>query len=82
MPLSPMDQPVVCHRQYFEHSYYFLSPSPSGGSALSPRAAAAMHAEIERQKMELMAKKGLAEDERDKAQKELERRERELTKAQ
>ena len=49
---------------------------------LSPRAVAAMRAEIERERAELLAKKGLAEGELNRTQQELQRREEELTRAQ
>lgn len=51
------------------------------GSALSPRHLAAMEAEITRERQELLAKKDMAEEERDVAQRELTRREAELQKA-
>lgn len=56
--------------------------SAAGGSALSPRAAAAKKAEIDQERRELLAKRGLVESEKAEAQRELERREEELTKAQ
>lgn len=49
---------------------------------MSPRAAATVQAQIEQERAKLMAKKGLAEGERDAAQKELHRREQELMRAQ
>ncbi len=59
----------------------FLNELDSVGS-LSPRTVAMMKTEIENEKAKLMATKGLAEGERNKAQKELERREEELQNAQ
>lgn len=53
----------------------------SAGS-LSPRSVANMKVDIENERARLMATKGLAEGERNDAQKELEEREEELRKAQ
>ena len=57
-------------------------PFSPAGSPLSPRAAAVLKQEIEQERVELMAHKGLAEGERDQAQAELQRREKELLRAQ
>ena len=61
--------------------YQFGTASGLSGP-LSPRAVAAMRAEIERERAELLAKKGLAEGELNRTQQELQRREEELTRAQ
>ena len=55
--------------------------SESAGS-LSPRSVANLRAEIENERAKLMATKGLAEGERNQAQKKLEDREEELKRAQ
>lgn len=60
---------------------FVVSISESAGS-LSPRSVANMKAEIESERLRLMATKGLAEGERNQAQKDLEEREVELQKAQ
>lgn len=49
---------------------------------LSPRAAAALKAEIERERAQLLASKDMAESEKNKAQEELSKRESELKTAQ
>lgn len=49
---------------------------------LSPRAAAALKAEIERERAQLLASKDMAESEKNKAQEELSNRESELKSAQ
>ena len=55
--------------------------SPAG-SPLSPRAAAMLKQQIEQERVELMARQGLAVGERDMAQAELQQREKELLRAQ
>ena len=54
----------------------------TGSSSISPQAAAIAHAQLEKERAELLNRKGLAEEERDRTRKELERREEELFKAQ
>lgn len=56
-------------------------PTDSSGP-LSPRAVAAMKAEIEKERAKLLASKDMAEGDRDQVQKDLEHKENELKHAQ
>ena len=66
--------------------YTYSTPDPvflgTGSAGMSPGAAARAREALERERAELLNKTGLAEEERDTAKLELERRENELLKAQ
>ena len=54
----------------------------TGSAGISPRSAAKVRVQLERERAELLKKTGLAEGERDSTRRELERKEEELAKAQ
>ena len=54
----------------------------TGSAGISPKAAARVKQQLERERVELLKKTGLAEEERDLTRRQLERKEEELAKAQ